>query len=526
MRHYWSLGGRGAVLPGVAAAPLCSALVWLAARGRAATGPSLTRGAALADRRADRRGLARSGRSGRRTTRPITAYFSPSPAPGSWASAPPAPAAAALVAFRRPCGTRPRLRRDWPRSAAALVLLRPRPPSPGGGRLLPGAGHRRSGGGRRGARAPGGAPGPLDPPARGRSATGPTRSYLWHWPVIVLVRSYLGPERFASIPVRAACTLAVVVLLSWATYRWVETPFRTGRTWRRAVPCAADLSRQRRVVLATASRARRSCATSWASSRDEPAISTADYDGQEARQRPLRRAGAGLRARGRGGAGRPGRPHPGPPRPSRRRPPRWATATTGRAPPSCARSGDSGRRSQHRRARRLPRAGALAGDREDRRGARLPRLRARLQRLHRHRAVQIDRDTGRAWEDCEDVQGLGRRHDLGAEPGPGRGVHRGRASSSTRRPGDVAAPAQDPAIPRRCSEAGWQTLFEDLDDQARARSTSSATPPSSPGDGRLPQLGTPDLGDCAFQPGPASTSGGPEGRSRRPRRRAWAWSTR
>ena len=24
--------------------------------------------------------------------------------------------------------------------------------------------------------------------------------YLWHWPLIVLLRSYLGPERFSSTP--------------------------------------------------------------------------------------------------------------------------------------------------------------------------------------------------------------------------------------------------------------------------------------------------------------------------------------
>ena len=55
--------------------------------------------------------------------------------------------------------------------------------------------------------------------------------YLWHWPVIVLLGAYLGPARVASVPVRLA-TLALIFALTYASYRWVETPFRHG-TWRR-----------------------------------------------------------------------------------------------------------------------------------------------------------------------------------------------------------------------------------------------------------------------------------------------------
>ena len=55
--------------------------------------------------------------------------------------------------------------------------------------------------------------------------------YLWHWPLIVLLRSHFGPQRFSSPPFQLA-VLALIFLLSWATFRWVETPFRTGRRWR------------------------------------------------------------------------------------------------------------------------------------------------------------------------------------------------------------------------------------------------------------------------------------------------------
>ena len=43
--------------------------------------------------------------------------------------------------------------------------------------------------------------------------------YLWHWPVLILSRAWGGP-----LP--APVWLAVALVLSWASWRWVERPFR------------------------------------------------------------------------------------------------------------------------------------------------------------------------------------------------------------------------------------------------------------------------------------------------------------
>lgn len=54
--------------------------------------------------------------------------------------------------------------------------------------------------------------------------------YLWHWPLIVLLEANLAPGAYTWE--WKLLTAAVAVLLSWATFRWVENPFRRGRPWR------------------------------------------------------------------------------------------------------------------------------------------------------------------------------------------------------------------------------------------------------------------------------------------------------
>jgi hypothetical protein len=101
--------------------------------------------------------------------------------------------------------------------------------------------------------------------------------YLWHWPVIVLVRSNIGPERFDSIAVRLLVLVAVFVL-SWATYRWVETPFRTGHPWQRLRPALAIYPASVLAVVLTVVASTQVMSWRLGGWTDEPAISSSDYD--------------------------------------------------------------------------------------------------------------------------------------------------------------------------------------------------------------------------------------------------------
>ncbi len=46
--------------------------------------------------------------------------------------------------------------------------------------------------------------------------------YLWHWPVFVLMRWTVG----LRTPLQMTTAMALVLLLSWLSWRWVEQPFR------------------------------------------------------------------------------------------------------------------------------------------------------------------------------------------------------------------------------------------------------------------------------------------------------------
>ena len=52
--------------------------------------------------------------------------------------------------------------------------------------------------------------------------------YLWHWPLLVIPAAYLA---HTLSTVESAALVGLAVLLSWVTYRWVETPLRTPRRW-------------------------------------------------------------------------------------------------------------------------------------------------------------------------------------------------------------------------------------------------------------------------------------------------------
>ena len=54
--------------------------------------------------------------------------------------------------------------------------------------------------------------------------------YLWHWPLLVVPATSLGRDLTTGETLLA---VAATFLLSYLTYRLVETPFRTGRAWSR-----------------------------------------------------------------------------------------------------------------------------------------------------------------------------------------------------------------------------------------------------------------------------------------------------
>ncbi|RHA44444.1 acyltransferase, partial [Cellulomonas rhizosphaerae] len=76
--------------------------------------------------------------------------------------------------------------------------------------------------------------------------------YLWHWPVILVVAALAGDGPGSSSWWRTALlALAITVVLSWASYRWVETPVRRlgfAETGRRVRVALAGPGRVPRVV--------------------------------------------------------------------------------------------------------------------------------------------------------------------------------------------------------------------------------------------------------------------------------------
>ncbi len=67
--------------------------------------------------------------------------------------------------------------------------------------------------------------------------------YLWHWPLLVFARNWLNLA--PGVPVRSLA-VSLSFVLSWATYRFVETPIRnwrpSGVRWRTPVALAAGIA--------------------------------------------------------------------------------------------------------------------------------------------------------------------------------------------------------------------------------------------------------------------------------------------
>ena len=323
--------------------------------------------------------------------------------------------------------------------------------------------------------------------------------YLWHWPVIVLLRSNLGPERFAELPVRLG-TLVLVFALSWASFRWVETPFRSGRPWRLPSRALLIYPVSIALVVATVVASTQVIRYRLGEFSDEPPITAAEYGGEELGRDPYQ---ALVRASVR--AAQENRAVPGDLTPGlvdlRAQTASlgecdYRTGTTQLCPigePEAERSivvlGDS-------HARALSPAIEVIGREHGFRVYVLVYSGCSANSLE-----QVDRATGRPWEGCEEFKDWARETITSLEPDlilvstsagrvvdpdTGKVLHAGRAFDHY-----VSV-----------LEQGWTTMFEDLRSRADEVFEVGNTPKLPREPGVCLSQGRPDLGDCAFPPGP------------------------
>jgi hypothetical protein len=309
------------------------------------------------------------------------------------------------------------------------------------------------------------------------------------------VRSNLGPERFGSITVRLL-TLVVVLALSWATFRWVETPFRSGRNWRRTRRALLIYPVSVGVALATVLVASQVLGYRLGEWSDDPAIQTADYQGEhlgEDSYVALVRASV-------------------------------LAAEDGRAVPSDLTPGLLDLRSQtaslgacdYRTATaELCPFGDLDADRSivvfgDSRARALSPALEEIGREHGYRVYvlvysgctatvlqQIDRHTDRLWTGCEEFKTWARATIAGLSPDlvmvsttAGRLIDPATGETLT---------ARDDRYPTVLQQ-GWVDLFEDLKSDAGKVVAFGNTPKLPEETGVCLSKGNPDLGDCAFPP--------------------------
>jgi peptidoglycan/LPS O-acetylase OafA/YrhL len=323
--------------------------------------------------------------------------------------------------------------------------------------------------------------------------------YLWHWPLIVLLRSNLGPERFSALPVRVV-TLVAIFVLSWASFRWIETPFRKGRTWRRPSRALLVYPVSIAMVLATVAASTQVVRFRLGEFSDNPAITAGDYPDERLgtdRYVALVRASVEAAQQGR-------------PVPSHLTPGlvdlRAQTASLGECDyrtgthrlcpigdPDAERAivvlGDS-------HARALSPAVEEIGRRD---GFRVYVL--VYSGCSANSLVQVDGATGRAWQDCEDFKSwaldtIGEMHPdlVVVSTSAGRVLEPGttdRVLTGARRFGAYLAALQQ----------GWHTLFEELGTRSDHVYVVGNTPKLPRETGVCLSRGDPDLGDCAFPPG-------------------------
>ncbi|MBF4762899.1 acyltransferase [Nocardioides islandensis] len=108
--------------------------------------------------------------------------------------------------------------------------------------------------------------------------------YLWHWPVLRIAEDHLHHRRL-PLDTLFLC-LVLIVGLSALTYRYVETPFRTGRLWARPRIGVALYPLSLALVLVMAVSGRAWIDRELGVSGDNPAITTADFHGKRLSKDP------------------------------------------------------------------------------------------------------------------------------------------------------------------------------------------------------------------------------------------------
>ncbi len=108
--------------------------------------------------------------------------------------------------------------------------------------------------------------------------------YLWHWPILRIAEDHLGVGR---LPLgRLVLALALIFGLSALTYRYVEEPFRRGRLWARPRIGVALYPLSLAMVLVVAVTGRVWIDRELGISGDNPAITTADFQGEKLSKDP------------------------------------------------------------------------------------------------------------------------------------------------------------------------------------------------------------------------------------------------
>ena len=167
----------------------------------------------------------------------------------------------------------------------ACLGYSPSTPFPGYQALLPGPRHGRAPVRRRGRVELGAVSRLLSVPPARVVGDWSYSLYLWHWPILRIAEDNLGVDR-ASRSAGWCWRSPLIFGLSALTYRYVEEPFRRGRLWARPRIGVALYPLSLAMVLVVAVTGRAWIDRELGISGDNPAITTADFQGEKLSKDP------------------------------------------------------------------------------------------------------------------------------------------------------------------------------------------------------------------------------------------------